>query len=256
VQNKGTSNGMDCPQLLNVDPALNNAPALDMAFPQTELGGSTPTDKAMQIVANNLIPTRMSVGPDQAAQAKLYVILATDGAPNDICVGGAGGDGSAQHAGVVAAVDQMAAVGITTWVISLAQDPTLQMNLDIIAQHGDPTNPMAHTFNPTNPDELVMTLATLLGGAVGCNVVLNGTVKVGQECTGSVELNGTPLPCCQQDAASGAYTCAGQPAPTPDGWHLVDPSTIELLGNSCTNFLVGAQEMLHASFPCNVFTPS
>ena len=34
----------------------------------------------------------------------MYVILATDGAPNDICVSGTGGDGSVQRKGVIAAV--------------------------------------------------------------------------------------------------------------------------------------------------------
>ncbi len=255
VQNKMMSNGNDCPQLIEVQPALNNAPAIDMAFPMTELGGSTPTDKAMSHVADELLATRQPLGPDQKPLNPLYVILATDGAPNDICVGGMGGDGTAQQQGVVDAVDRLQAAGITTWVISLADDPMLQQHLDNVAHHGDPANPMAHTFTPTNPDELVNTLANLLGGAVGCNIALNGTVKTGQECTGKVELNGNKLPCCQQDG-SGNYTCDGVPAPMPNGWHLVDPMSIELLGDTCANFLIAGDDMLHASFPCSVFTPS
>lgn len=80
------------------------------------------------------------------------------------------------------AVDRGAAAGIKTWVVSLAGgDAMLQAHLDEVAKHGDPTNPSARTFNPTNPDDLIMTLAQLLGGAVGCHVNLNGTVAVGQD---------------------------------------------------------------------------
>jgi hypothetical protein len=245
-----------CPELIEVMPAkLDNAAAIDMAFPQTELGGSTPTDKALNHVMDALIPTLQQQTPDGQPMAKVYVILATDGAPNDICTGGVGGDGMAQKQGVIAAVDRGAAAGITTWVLSFADgDAGLQMHLDEVAAHGDPKNPAAHTFNPTNPDELLMTLATLLGGAVGCHVELNGTVTVGQECLGTVEQNGTRIPCCQ--GSSGDMRCDDMPASSPNGWKLNDPHSIELLGDSCAKFLLGSGSVLNATFPCKVFTPS
>ena len=248
----------DCPGLVEVmPPKINNAMAIDMAYPATELGGSTPTDKAMKHVMDALIASRMPQAPDQQAQNPVYVILATDGAPNDICVNGAGGDGSAQRAGVIAAVDQGAAAGITTWVISMAgNDAALQTHLDEVAKHGDPKNTMAHTFSPMNPDDLVNTLAKLLGGAVGCHIMLSGKVTVGLECMGTVDQNGLKLPCCQQ-AASGAWTCDKMPAATPNGWRLSDDHSIELLGDSCTKFLLGSGDvLLHATFPCAVFVPS
>jgi len=93
-----------CPQLIEVPIALNNAPALDMAFPQTELGGSTPTDKAMAHAVELLLGMRS--GDPDAEQNPQYIILATDGQPNDICLGGVGGDGAAQKQGVIAAVDR------------------------------------------------------------------------------------------------------------------------------------------------------
>jgi hypothetical protein len=183
------------------------------------------------------------------------VILATDGAPNDICMNGTGGDGSVQRQGVIAAVDRGAASGITTWVISLADgDVNLQMHLDEVAKHGDPMNANARTFSPSSPDELIMTLAQLLGGAVGCHIALNGTVTVGQECTGTVEQNGVALPCCQQSAV-GALTCAQMPTASANGWRLSDPHSIELLGDACANFLLGPGALLSARFPCAVFKP-
>jgi hypothetical protein len=253
----GKNAGM-CPLLLEAMPAkLNNAGAIDMVFPMTELGGSTPTDRALSHVVDVLIPTLGQQTPDGQPQGPTYVILATDGAPNDICVGGVGGDGLAQQQGVIAAVDRAAAADITTWVISLADgDPALEAHLDEVARHGDKKNPQAQTFSPTNPDELLMTLAQLLGGAVGCHISLSGRVESGQECLGTVEQNGTALPCCQRDM-SGGMTCDGAPTTSPNGWQLSDPSSIELLGDACAKFLLGSgASLLTARFPCAVFTPS
>jgi hypothetical protein len=251
----GKDAGM-CPQLLEaMPPALNNAQKIDLAYPQVELGGSTPTDRAMDHVMDALIESRRQQGPDERAQSPIYVILATDGAPNDICVNGAGGDGGPQRQGVIRAVDRGAAAGVTTWVISLADgDPTLQAHLDEVAKHGEPLNPNARTFSPTSPDELIATLAQLLGGAVGCHVALQGTVTAGQECSGTVEQDGTALKCCEQNAA-GAFQCAGMPAASPDGWRLSDPHSIELLGGACAKFLLSSDAVLDARFPCAVFRP-
>jgi Mg-chelatase subunit ChlD len=245
-----------CPLLVEaMPPALNNAQAIDMVYPQVELGGSTPTDKALDHVMNALIATRRQQGPDDQAQSPVYVILATDGAPNDICVNGTGGDGSVQRQGVIAAVDRGATAGITTWVISLADgDAALQTHLDEVAKHGDPKNAAARTFVPTSPDELIMTLAQLLGGAVGCHVELQGTVTAGQECSGTVEQDGMALPCCEQ-AAAGSLQCAGAPTSAPDGWRLSDPHSIELLGGACAKFLLSSDAVLDARFPCAVFRP-
>jgi hypothetical protein len=145
-------------------------------------------------------------------------------------------------------------------VISLADgDPALQMHLDEVAHHGDPGNPNAHTFSPTNPDELLMTLAQLLGGAIGCHIALNGTVTVGQECLGTVEQNGTPLACCQEQAgmlSCNSMSSMAMPTSSPNGWRLSDAHSIELLGDACASFLLGSGSVLSAHFPCEVFTPN
>lgn len=245
-----------CPQLIELlPPKLNNAMAIDMTFPMTELGGSTPTDKAMGHVMDMLIPMIQQQGPDTKAMNPVYVILATDGAPNDICVGGLGGDGSVQRQGVISAVDRGAQAGITTWVISLAGgDPALQAHLDEVAKHGDPMNAMAHTFTPTDPGALVQTLSALVGGAVGCDISLSGKVTVGLECSGSVTVGTNKVPCCQTPQGI-APTCDGAPTMAPNGWHLTTESTIELIGQTCTDFLVGTDQSLEAQFPCEVFIP-
>ena len=116
-------------------------------------------------------------------------------------------------------------------------------------------DPAAHTFSPNSPDELVQTLAQLLGGAVGCNIALNGKVTVGQECLGTVQQNGAVLPCCQADA-TGAWKCANASTTTPNGWRLTDPGALELVGDACTQFLLGSADLVSAEFPCEVFSPN
>jgi hypothetical protein len=163
-----TMGGM-CPQLVEVAPARNNAANISQKFPQMELGGSTPTDKAMNHQVDALIAAQ--VPPWDPVNEPQFIILATDGQPNDICTGGMGGDGTAQQAAVIAAVDRAAQAGIITFVISLAGgDAGLEMHLSTVALHGDPANPAAHSFSPMNPADLTMTLTTLLGNAFGCNV--------------------------------------------------------------------------------------
>lgn len=243
----------ECPQLIDVPIMVNNAAAIDMAFPATELGGSTPTDRAMEHAVDLMIG-RQNADPDGDPHPQ-YIILATDGQPNDICVGGVGGDGSAQRAGVIAAVDRGVAGGITTFVISLAGgDSSLQQHLDEVARHGQPSDPNAKTFSPMTPQDLVATLAAVLGGAIGCEVVLNGQVVAGRECSGLVEVNGNRLPCCLDGGAAG-WSCDDAAASVPDGWRLKDERTVELMGAACTQFLLAPVASLRAAFPCGVFSP-
>jgi hypothetical protein len=159
-------NAMACEQIVEVKPAAQNAAAIDQRYPAQELGGSTPTDRAMTHVVDALLKERapgysMDFNPQ-------FIILATDGAPNDICTGGKGGDGMLQQMNVVAAADRAAQMGIKTFVISLASDPALQAHLDLVAKHGNVADPNAHTFSPTSSDELVKTLTTVLSGALNC----------------------------------------------------------------------------------------
>jgi hypothetical protein len=165
----GRAMDMECMQLREVPPAKGNADAIAQMFPMRELGGSTPTDRAMNQVVDQLL-AQQATGIDLAMYPQ-YIILATDGQPNDICIGGAGGDGLAQQQGVIAAVDRAAAARITTFVISLAGgDMALEAHLAEVARHGNPADPNAAPFTPANPQQLVDTLVLLLGQALNCNV--------------------------------------------------------------------------------------
>lgn len=155
-----------CPRLVNVPPTFANLNAISMKYPAKELGGSTPTDKALAAAVEQVIA--LTAGKD-VEQNPGFIILATDGEPNDLCFGGRGGDGSLQRQCVISAVDRAAAAKIRTFVISLAgNDMKLQQHLAEVAKHGDPTNPMAHPYSPMNPDELVMALKAVLTPALGC----------------------------------------------------------------------------------------
>jgi hypothetical protein len=157
-----------CPRLVSVPPMFSNGKAIDTMYPAKELGGSTPTDKALAAAVEQV--TLLTAGKDPA-QNPGFIILATDGEPNDLCFGGKGGDGSLQRQCVISAVDRAAAAKIRTFVISLAgNDMRLQEHLVEVAKHGDPSDPMAHPYSPMNPNELVMALKAVLTPALGCDL--------------------------------------------------------------------------------------
>jgi hypothetical protein len=124
--------------------------------------------------------------------------------------------------------------GMHMFVISLAgDDPELSAHLDQVANIGSPGQ---KPFVPAGKDELVAALQQIIGGAT-CQVELNGTVAMGQECSGEVQLNGTALPC------NG-----------PDGWRMANDRTVQLQGAACSSF-VGVASQVRAAFPCSVFRP-
>lgn len=218
----------ECPRIVTVDAALDNFAPIDQAYPQMPLGGSTPTHIALRTVMDDV--TMRAQQPDQEHPPE-YVVLATDGAPNDFCAGEMAGDVTGE---VIAQVMRGANQGVKTFVISLAgDDAMLQAHLEQVAAAG---NTGEAPFTPTTKDDLVAVLTQIIGGAVTCEVRLSGEVTPGRECSGKVDVNGVEL-VCNED------------------WQLVSPNTIEILGQACDDFKSNAQALLHADFPCNVFKP-
>jgi hypothetical protein len=231
--------GSVCVQLVTVQPALDNYTALSAQYPQMELGGWTPTDRALDHVVTNL-PVTNSQQMLDARPDPVYVILATDGAPNDHCTANStrSGRGSEYDPVVAQRVLDVVAkgvkMGMQMFVISLAgSDQQLMMHLTQVAAMGGTAQP---PFVPSGKDELVMTLQKIIGNAT-CQVGLNGSVVMGKECSGQVLLNGGALAC---NAA--------------DGWKLADTHTVQLTGNACSTFLQ-MQSQVTASFPCDAFSP-
>ncbi|MDH5673858.1 MAG: VWA domain-containing protein [Myxococcales bacterium] len=226
-------NGSDCPGLWVTPPALNNHATLDAALPQMQPGGSTPTHLALNHVvdpASGILSAAGSVLDDD--EHPQILILATDGQPNNLCGGGSAIADPAAAQGVLDAVITARNMGVRTYVISLAGgDQGLQAHLEQVAVEGGTGQP---PFTPQSRDELVGTLSAIVGGAIGCNILLNGTVQAGSECMGLVALNGRPLGCGTD-------------------WRLSTPTTIELLGQACDDFMANPESMVHAEFPCGVF---
>jgi hypothetical protein len=237
IYSGGSSDPAQCVQLVTVMPALNNLSALSAQYPDSPLGMGTPTDKALDHVVSDL-PV-FNGGMLDANQGPVYVVLATDGQPNDSCGGGGflggGRNGSADvEQRVIDVTTKGTSMGMNMFVISLAGDDTrLQDHLNDVANATISKTP---PYVPATQNDLIAAFRKIVGGAT-CQVALDGTVMQGQECSGSVMLNSTALRCDD-----------------PDGWKLADPRTVQLTGAACMSFMA-AQSLVVANFPCEVFTP-
>lgn len=230
----GGDESKQCVNLVTSPPALDNFATLDAAYPSSPLGRGTPTDKALEHVFTQL-PVLNVASPD-ANDGPIYVVLATDGAPNDMCsMGGGAIDGDAVvEQRVVDVATRATAMGAKLFVVSLAgSDTRLQTHLEAVAAVTESKHP---PFVPATQAELIAALRMIVGGGT-CQLKLNGSVAAGQECQGQVLLNGTAVAC-------GAA----------NGWQLSDSSTLQLTGTACDSFLA-QQSTLQASFPCGVFVP-
>ena len=210
-----------------IDPALGNSDAINDAFRNQPPGMYTPTGAALDWVYENMIlgqTVDVERGPE-------IVILATDGEPNSC------GDATTNYQPSIDAAMKGRSMGVTTYVISLA-DATgaFHDHLQQLADIGGGTS-NARLYEPTTPQELAANLESLVGGAVGCDLALNGWVQAGKECMGSsVTLGDDKLECN-----------------SPNGWVLSDPRHIRLQGTACQRLMNGGGS-LKVEFPCGVFT--
>jgi hypothetical protein len=225
-----------------VRPALNNLAQIEGKMPAVQPGMYTPTGPALDWVYDNLIePNR----PDEENGPQI-VILATDGEPNSCGGQGASGGGrrgqqsaTTNYQPSIDAVKKGTAKGVTTYVISLADATgSFHDHLQELANLGNPgAGGSAKLYEPGSPAELTADLEGLVGGAVGCDIVLDGTVTTKDACKGTVTLNGAPLGCNQAD-----------------GWKLLDGRHLQLQGKAC-KLLMDKNALVEARFPCDVFSP-
>jgi hypothetical protein len=222
----GGDRASQCVKLITVDPALNNFAAIDAMYPMASVDQGTPTDKALDYVFTNFAMLDRPL-PDMLANP-VYVILATDGAPNDPC-------GSSQvEQRVVDLTADATEAGANVYVISLAgSDASLQSHLNDVA---DVTASKRRPFVPAKKKQLIDALNSVVTDGT-CQVILNGKVRAGEECNGRVSLGGQPLAC-----------------DSDDGWRLTSPNTLQLMGTACSTFL-SKPTQLQANFPCEVFIP-
>lgn len=92
-----------------------------------------------------------------------------------------------------------------------------------------------HPYAPKNAAALRTDFQGILRDSVSCEITLNGRVPTGDECLGTVEVDGVEVPC---DAK--------------DGFRLKDPSTLEFVGSACENLRDHPAAKVEANFPCGV----
>jgi hypothetical protein len=230
---RGGAGATDCVQLVTVAPALENHATLLAQYPMQPIGSGTPTDKALDHVVTTLPITNQAML--DTAMDPIYVVLATDGQPNDMCGGGfpAPGGGSVEQR-VIDVTTKGTLNGMLMYVVSLAgDDAALQTHLEQVAAATASKTP---PFTPSTQSDLIATFRDIVGTA-SCQIDLRGKVEAGKECVGKVTLNG-------QDLACGS----------DDGWRLVDDNTFTLTGTACMSFTSKVSTVL-ATFPCDVFIP-
>jgi hypothetical protein len=213
-----------CPRFVLTEASLDNYALVDASYPAAPLGGSTPTDHALE----TLLAQLPAVSPDD--QGPTIVVLATDGQPNDFCTNVPAYDVENK---VVDDVMQLAAAGHDVYVISLAgDDAELTRHLGDVAAASGTGQP---AFTPQDTAELGDTLRTLVGTPAVCELLLAQPILSGKACQAKVELNGKALECNQ-----------------PDGWHLKDANTIEVTGSACDAYKREWPAVLHAEMSCEI----
>lgn len=218
----------ECPMVTSVAPALDNFDAIDAVYGPAEPIEDTPTGDAIDKILDDL---NLTNSPDTDEGPTVFV-LATDGEP-DRCEELDPQNGQEE---AIAAVTRAFGMGVRTFVISVGSELSAQHQQDIAnaglgRAMGDPD---AEYWVAGDDASLRAALTEIVGGQLGCEVQLNGSVASGDACTGTVKLNGKALEC--DDA---------------DGWELSTPRNIRLKGAACDELKKGNFE-LDVSFPCDV----
>jgi hypothetical protein len=253
-----------CPALTEVPTMLNNAALIASTFQSVKPEGGTPTGEALSAVVAKL--PNMAQQLDADPQPRI-IILATDGTPNGcgtppdksicpdvpplvpgspaapdpFCVANYFATLPPDYGMLVDAARAAKDKGIDVYVIILASGVQQQSELQRVANVGlgldEATKPGAPIYDAADPMALRDALFSIVGGAVGCLLQIDGKLDVARACSGTVKLDTTLISCDD-----------------PNGWHAVDETHIELQGTACTMFESNPTVQLDASWPCAVVT--
>lgn len=218
----------ECPMITKVDPALNNFTAIETTYRAADMIEDTPTGDSIDVIVNSL----PAASPDMP-NSPTAIILATDGEP-DTCEKLDPQEGQAE---AIAAAQRAFSMGIRTFIIAVGDEvsETHQQDMANAGLGRGPMDEQAEYWTAEDDETLRDALREIVGGQLTCEVRLNGRVESGNACEGRVLLNGDALAC--DDA---------------NGWELVDPQTIRLLGGACDRLKTDPDVVLDVSFPCNV----
>ena len=216
-----------CPMVTSVAPRLMNYSAISLAYNDAGPLGETPTGDAIDAIVDSLPQAQL----DQN-EGPTVLILATDGEP-DRCEQLNPQEGQAE---AIAAVMRAFSMGIRTFIISVGDEVSEQHQQDVAnAGLGRPLTDNAPYWQAGDDASLRQALTDIIAAQVSCDVTLQGSVQSGDPCSGTVELNSQKLGCKDKD-----------------GWELVDPKHIRLLGKACSDFKTVSNALVHARFPCDV----
>jgi len=218
----GNEGGM-CPMLTEVPPALDNHAAIDAVYGPANPIDETPTGESLAAVADGLA---LFAEPGPKA-----IVLATDGEP-DTCAVPNPQDGQPE---VIAAVQAAYGDDIETFVISVGDEVGAD-HLQEVANAGvgkpvDDPNPAPY-YIALDAAALVDAFHEIIAGFISCQLPIDGIVDLEQQCEGTVLLDGVELEC-------------------PVDWHMLDESTLELLGDACLLLKDGQSHTVDASWPCD-----
>lgn len=226
--------------------ALNNSAAIDALLRPASVDDDTPTGPAIRAVVG-LADDGGVVDPkglaSVASSAPKVLVLVTDGEPM-LC--GQNSPSDPGRAAVVSAVQQTYAKNIRTFVVAIGDTtPQAEAHFKQVANAGqglDSVTGGAEAIRPSTPQQLVDALRQIVLDARTCSFTLNGQVKAGTESSGTVVLNGVPVP----------YDTPGAPE---EGWRLSSPSQLELVGKACETLKSTPNATLTARFPCGTVLP-
>lgn len=221
----------ECPMVTTVAPMVDNFGAIEAAYADAEPIEDTPTGDSI----DKIVETFGFSDPDDLNP--IVFVLATDGEP-DRCEELDPQNGQEE---AIAAVQRAYGIGIRTFIIAVGDEVSADHQQDV-ANAGlgrAPGDPDAEYWVAGDDQTLRDSLTAIVGGQLGCEILLNGSVTSGDPCDGTVRLNGEELLCNDEN-----------------GWELTDPRHIRLLGTSCDLIKSGDDVALDVVFPCSVdFNP-
>jgi hypothetical protein len=226
--------GATCPILQSELPALNNLAAIKALLDANAPDDDTPTGPS--IMGAMSILQGISQDPD-APPSPMIIVLATDGEPDNCTTPDPQTDQA--KADSIAAAQAAYTAGFPLFILSVGNEVGLAHQQDM-ANAGagkkiDHSEGDAPFYSADNPADLKARFNEIINGVRECTFAISGAVDASQAGDGTVKLNGQTL----------GYD-------DPNGWSLVDESTLKLNGTACDTFLEDPSVSLSAEFPCGV----
>jgi hypothetical protein len=217
----------ECPYLTSIGPALDNYATIDAMYSGQSWLDDTPTGESLEAVAADL-----AAFPEDGAK---IIVLATDGEP-DTCAEPNPQEGQEV---ALAAAEKAFDMGIQTFIVAVGPEvsETHQQEMANVGVGKDRNDPApAPYYQALDPATLVAAFEQIIGSVINCQFTINGDVVVDLACQGTVLLDGQPLECGTD-------------------WRVLDPKTLELIGDACEVLQDGSPHSVEANFPCGVYIP-